>query len=881
MSTRSTTRKRKKKAQSLIVDDVRADSAVKLVVDEPPELVAAPEPDLVAVPEPDLVAAPAPPAQSRQPRMAWATITDVEAWGPLAFFVQIIQLIPLLISGWKERRESGMPFYRNLRECLTQECFDHVKRCLGWFWTMRTPMVVLGAIAIAPKMLLLWMFIILAKPISVWSFKRLPPAWKTTLALSVPKRVRQSEFVRELNEGADQGLPFMLFWLYLCCIPFSLTWMAVHWFKGLLPECEPSLPADQEGFVYVQNRKANNFNSETNFYSSRAFAPVVFLFFALGIPAFFSYGIYERLGVEQTLKSGVFLSEQPYPTMPSVERPNLWVGEKPSGRLRSSSPSPSSTQEPAATVLPATRALPLGAPDPHLNTVPQQGVQNIVTIDPTDNNYGTVVTGYSGYWPWLRNFGVEPTKASVFFVHFYLVSLAGALCLLFFRAWFQFPLEFLTDEHEVEFTSRGVRRRSFKGWFRSVLTMNGFGNGAGPDELRWHEILSLRKLDEGFTRLYPLPEAAFRKESLTYKLLNKVAALVDGVSVRMNSDSRFLVFSAAATGSDHRRNIKVNLNDLNREQRARLFYAVKKWAPHVIIQEAAEEQLIGSTVLRDNRYTQLWFDMLTSKNRARRKTALNPGDSLKDGNYKVEDRISSGGQATTYTATNAAGERVVLKEFILSTSAESAALVESAREFEAEVSLLSQLDHPGIVKLQDFFFEQGRVYVVLEHINGQSLRQLVQNKGPLSEAEVVRIGKSICTVLEYLHGGVPPIVHRDITPENILITDDGDVKLIDFSLAVRQDGRQTTDSCAKQCFTPPEQFREEVTVQSDLYALGATMYFLLTGSTPKPISCSSPKQKAEHVSDQVNAIIERATKLDLKDRYETAAWLKLDLEQLD
>jgi serine/threonine-protein kinase len=207
-------------------------------------------------------------------------------------------------------------------------------------------------------------------------------------------------------------------------------------------------------------------------------------------------------------------------------------------------------------------------------------------------------------------------------------------------------------------------------------------------------------------------------------------------------------------------------------------------------------------------------------------------------------------------------------------------MVESAREFEAEVSLLSQLDHPGIVKLEDFFFEQGRVYVVLEHIDGQSLRQRVQENGPLSEAEVVRIGKSICTVLEYLHGGDPPIVHRDITPENILITAAGDVKVIDFSLAVRQDGRQTTGSCAKQCFTPPEQFREEVTLQSDLYSLGATLYYLLTGSTPKPISCSSPKQKAAQVSSELSAIVERATKLDLKDRYETAAWLKLDLDQL-
>ncbi len=808
---------------------------------------------------------------------------------------------------WKERQANGMPFHHNLWQCLTKECYQHLKGCMGWFWTLKTPMLVLGAIAIAPKMLLLWMLIVVAKPISVWIYRHLPTPWQVTLAASLPSQVRQSEFVRELNEGADQGLPFILFWLYLCCVPFSLTWIAVHWFKGLFPEPEPKAP-DEEGFVYVQNRRADRSNSEANFYSSRAFGPVVFLFFALGIPAFVSYGVYQHVGMEQVIQSQPLsaLPADQTPSMPGVQPPRLWIGQMPSARLQPTTPQskvisigprfqyeigppapahPPKAQDQPVTVMPPTKAAPLaensfGTAEVSVTEEPQLTAITTGTVGPQGPDDPTIIMGYNGYWPWLHNFGVEPSRASVFFVHFYLVSLASAMCVLFFRAWFQFPLEFISDEHEVEFTGRGVRRRSFKGWFKNVLTMNGFGSGAGPDELHWNEIHSLRKLDEGFTRLYPLPEAAFKKESLTYKMLNKVAALIDGLSVRMNTDSRYLVFSATAAGSDLRRNIKINLNDLNREQRARLFYAVKKWAPHVVIHESAEEQLIGSTVLRDNRYTQLWFDMLTSKSRTRRKTALNAGDSLKNGDYQIAERISSGGQATTYTATKATGEKVVLKEFILSTSADSAAMVESAREFEAEVSLLSQLDHPGIVKLEDFFFEQGRVYVVLEHIDGQSLRQRVQENGPLSEAEVVRIGKSICTVLEYLHGGDPPIVHRDITPENILITAAGDVKVIDFSLAVRQDGRQTTGSCAKQCFTPPEQFREEVTVQSDLYSLGATLYYLLTGSTPKPISCSSPKQKAAQVSSELSTIVERATKLDLKDRYETAAWLRLDLDQL-
>jgi tRNA A-37 threonylcarbamoyl transferase component Bud32 len=487
-----------------------------------------------------------------------------------------------------------------------------------------------------------------------------------------------------------------------------------------------------------------------------------------------------------------------------------------------------------------------------------------------------VVIGYNGYWPWIRSFSSEPTNASVFFVHFYLVSVASALCMLFFRAWFAFPLNFVSNEHDIEFTESGIKRKSLKSWFFTVLTMNRWATGGGPDSLKWSEVKELRRMEEGFTKLCPLPDTAFKKESLTYKLLNKGAAFMDGLTTRMNSGN-YLIFSTKEGSSDFGRNIRINLNDLSRAQRAKLFYAVKKWAPHVVVQKTAEEQLLGSTVLRDNRYTQLWFDMLTSRTERRTDHLLTPGAGLKNGEYSIAERISSGGQATAYLAKRGSGNTCVLKEFILAASTSFGAVLESAREFESEVSMLSQLNHPGIVRLEDFFCEIGRVYVVLEHISGQSLRQKVKQEGALAEAEVVRIAASVCEVLEYLHSQTPPIVHRDITPENILIQPDGTIKVIDFSLAVKQDGRRTTDSCAKQCFTPPEQFREEVSPQSDIYALGATMYFLLTGLTPKPISVSSPKMKSPEISDEVNAIVERATQLDLSQRYENAHWLKLEL----
>jgi len=721
------------------------------------------------------------------------------------------------------------------------------KDMIGWLWSLRAPLFLLTALALVPKLIALWIFVVLAKPIASWLYPRCPQRWKDKMLALTPNAIRNSDFLQHFDEGADQALPFILFWLYLCCAPFALIWMMVHWIKGLRRPQVVSMRNGEDAdscFVFPQNKRVDSAQSDNNFYHSRAFGIVLVTFFALGIPAFFSLALYEKLGVDKSVnRSPVVAILNCHPSdLERVAVPQVGIANR------------------------QTR---------------QRSTGKVITVNPYSYNRKeaeTCVWGYNGYLPWLRNLGVEPKKATVFFVHFYLVSLASALTVLFFRAWFTFPLNFLCDEHDVEVTTSGIKRRTLRGWFLSVITINRWSTGDGPDWLKWTEVKSLRHLEEGFTRLCPLPETAFKKESLSYKLLNKGAALIDGLSNQANK-ANFLVFSTSEQNHDFGRNIKINLNDLNREQRARLFYAVKQWAPHVKIMKNAEEKLIGSTVLQDVRYTQLWFDLLTSKTRTERHSLLKPGDTLKSGEFTIEERLSAGGQATTYLARRASGGQCVLKEFILATSSCSGALIESAREFEAEVSLLSQLKHPGIVRLEDYFCEDGRVYVVLEYVQGQSLRQLVSQAGPLSQVEVVRIGQAICEVLEYLHSCNPPIVHRDITPENILVQPDGAIKLIDFSLAVKQDGRQTTDSCAKQAFTPPEQFREEVCVQSDIYALGATIYYLLLGSNPKPISRSSPQSKAPDVVPRLNAIVEHATELDLSRRYESVQWLKLDLDQ--
>lgn len=712
---------------------------------------------------------------------------------------------------------------------------SHLKPTVDWLLNHIAPLLVLLTLALVKKALILWILAIVAKPVIELLYRSCPEKLKSRFLRTLPKGLKESTLLRELNEGAEQGLPFVLFGLYLFCAPFAIIWIAADW----LCECfrsDQAVAEPADSMVFTQNRRTNREHSENNFYHSRSFSIVIFAFFALGIPAFFSYALYEHLGVARNVQNAEC--------------------------------------EPLAVRLSTIRAAATSLPAQQLPQYPEPSAK--VPFGVTEP---TIITSYFGYWTSVSQMGLKQTAANVFFVQFYLVGLASVLCVLFFRAWFSFPLNFLSDEHDLEFTEYGIKRKSINSWFLSVVTLNRWCLAYGPDSLGWSDVKSVRRLEEGFTKLCPLPETTFKKESLSYKLLNKVAALVDGLSHRPNNGN-FIVISTGASAGDFGRNIKLDLCTLSRKQRAKLFYSIRSWAPHVATTKEIEQEMLGSTVLRDTRYTQLWFDMLSSKDVLKLEHALSPGESLKAGQYFVIDRLSGGGQATTYLATSRSGEKCVLKEFILAANHSSGALIASAREFEAEVSLLSQLNHPGIVRLIDFFTESGRVYVVLECIEGQSLKQMVQERGPLPDADALKIANSVCDVLEYLHSCNPPIVHRDVTPENILIKPDGTITLIDFSLAVKQDQRQTTNSCAKQCFTPPEQFRDEVSVQSDIYALGATMHYLLTGLQPKPITTSYPKEKCGTVSTEVNDIVARATQLELYQRYESVGWLKLDINKV-
>lgn len=316
---------------------------------------------------------------------------------------------------------------------------------------------------------------------------------------------------------------------------------------------------------------------------------------------------------------------------------------------------------------------------------------------------------------------------------------------------------------------------------------------------------------------------------------------------------------------------------LDANARERLMSALWAWAPHVECDDEIYE-LLQPTV--QTTFTELWLNALAAPPERERLSPLVPGSKLHSGEYTIDGAVGMGGQGTAYGATrkkNGTQERVVIKEYVLPVHVTRAAKTRSLESMEHEARLLGQLDHPQVVKLLDFFVEDHRGYLVFELIEGNNLRSIVESEGRLDEEQVRLLALQMCDILSYLHDRTPSVVHRDFTPDNLILTPGGQLKLIDFNVAQESGHTATATVVGKHAYLPPEQFRGKPTPQSDLYAMGATLQFLLTGIEPEPLSVAHPQETAS-VSADLDRFVAKLTELELSDRYQSAAEAKSDLE---
>ncbi len=255
--------------------------------------------------------------------------------------------------------------------------------------------------------------------------------------------------------------------------------------------------------------------------------------------------------------------------------------------------------------------------------------------------------------------------------------------------------------------------------------------------------------------------------------------------------------------------------------------------------------------------------------------------------YKIRQKLGAGGMGTVYHGENQTGEQVAIKVVLRDSQND-----DELQRILSECQLLRELSHPKIRRLIKLKGDDVAFYLIMEYIEGQSLEELRASKGRLKPKVVLQIAYAIATALEHAHNH--NILHRDVKPQNILLSTDRTVKLTDFGLAVSiqaiTEWSVTGEMAGTPSYMSPEQCRgEKLDARSDLYSLGMTMYHCLSGRLPfegDPFSVvyrqvhGRVPSLCEHAPEIPEPVVQLVTRLlarDPADRYPDAASLREDL----
>ncbi|MBN9413952.1 MAG: serine/threonine protein kinase [Candidatus Eremiobacteraeota bacterium] len=252
-------------------------------------------------------------------------------------------------------------------------------------------------------------------------------------------------------------------------------------------------------------------------------------------------------------------------------------------------------------------------------------------------------------------------------------------------------------------------------------------------------------------------------------------------------------------------------------------------------------------------------------------------DSLLKDRFRILRPLGEGGMGEVYLGEDerggvAEGRPVAIKSLRNDISGSDAQLF--LRRFREEIEILRRLRAQGIPAFVDAFEEADRSFLIMEYIEGHSLHSLLdRSPNGLRPSMVAEIGIHICRILQHLHSSVPQLIHRDIKPSNIIIrSSDESVFLVDFGLAREFHGEGAARTLVGTVdYCPIEQLQGYPEPRSDLYALGATMFELLTGQVPKPLNIPSLNAVAPNLPVAISEVVDRAVQSHVDDRYPTAA----------
>ncbi len=267
-------------------------------------------------------------------------------------------------------------------------------------------------------------------------------------------------------------------------------------------------------------------------------------------------------------------------------------------------------------------------------------------------------------------------------------------------------------------------------------------------------------------------------------------------------------------------------------------------------------------------------------------------ERILDNKYIVNKVIGTGGMSIVYSGFSMdTGEEVAIK-ILRPEYLEDA---EFKRRFKKESKIAQQLNHRNIIKTIDIGEDEGLPYIVMEYVRGMTLKELVQDRGKLTDEEAVKIGVKISEALFYAHSA--NLIHRDIKPQNVLIRENGSLKVADFGIARIQDQSTITlggsNVLGSVHYISPEQARGlHITKQADIYSLGICLYEMVTGEVPfegdSPVSVAikhiqdtpvSPRMKNHKVSVALEEVILKAISKEPEARYENAFEMGQDLKR--
>jgi len=265
------------------------------------------------------------------------------------------------------------------------------------------------------------------------------------------------------------------------------------------------------------------------------------------------------------------------------------------------------------------------------------------------------------------------------------------------------------------------------------------------------------------------------------------------------------------------------------------------------------------------------------------------GQKIND-RYEIIRSIGEGGMANVYLAHDTILDRRVAVKILRGDLASDEKFV---RRFQREAISASSLSHPNIVEMYDVGEDDGNYFIVMEYVEGKSLKSLIKKRSGLTLVEVIDIMLQLTDGIACAHNSY--IIHRDIKPQNIIVLDDGRVKITDFGIAQalnRHELTETNSVMGSVHYLPPEQANGTgTTIKSDIYSLGIVMFELLTGKVPfkgenaveiaikqmkDPIP--SVRDYKEEIPQSIENIILKATAKNPKNRYDSVLEMQEDIK---